>query len=60
MNDIPRGYTRNDGYIFLGYERNRKCIFREKWCSPEAWEKRKLYQHTYQKKYRQKTKCVPS
>ena len=58
--DINRGHIRHDGYIFLGYDRDRKRNLREKWCSPEAWEKRKLYQQKYHKTYRKKSKCDPS
>jgi len=51
--------VRHDGYLFLGYYKDSYGI-REKWVSPERWEKIREYNRQYHKTYRPKTKCEPS
>lgn len=57
--DPTRGQVRHDGYLFLGYYKDSYGI-REKWVSPERWEKIREYNREYHKTYRPKTKCEPS
>lgn len=53
-----RGDIRDDGYIFVNYEKTRKYGIREKWASPAAWERMEAYQKRYQKAYKAKRRAA--
>jgi hypothetical protein len=55
MTDHQRGDTRADGYRFIGFEK-RDGRLRQKWASPDRWERLKEDQAEWFRQWQERKK----